>query len=123
MSFYVSIFLRGENVMNYLTRTAAAAVLSTALLVAAVPAQARPVERHQTARPAVSWFDAALSWLSDFMVGAQPAAQTHRSPATKTDTPPPPPTGQTGGSGFGGMHPMCSPLIDPNGHCGGGTGG
>jgi|SRR4051794_28423385 len=106
--------------MNHLHRTAAAAILSTALLVAAVPAQARPVERHQAARPAVSWFDAALSWLSDFMAGAQPAAQPHRSPAMKTTLPI---GGSPGGWETGGIRPMCSPNVDPLGHCGGGTGG
>lgn len=106
--------------MSYIPRTAVAAILSTALLVAAVPAQARSTERHQAAKPAVSWFDAALSWLSDFVVGTQHSAQTRPSPTVKTTYP----IGGVGGTGTGGMHPMCSPNVDPLGHCGGGgTGG
>lgn len=101
--------------MKVFPRSLAVGALSAALLIAAVPAaQARSLDRHIVSQPA-SWFDAALAWLSQQLVGA---AQTPapRTPQTKSITVSKPPA-----------QPMTSSCIDPNGlpkPCGGaGTGG
>lgn len=102
--------------MKLYPRIAAVGVLSAALLIAATPAaQARSFDRHLVSQPA-SWFDAALTWLSDQLVGA-PQAQSSRSPhnkATGIPTTPIPGHGAT---------PMNGSCLDPNGvprPCGGG---
>jgi len=99
--------------MKLYPRSLAVGVLSAALLIAAAPAaQARSFDRHIVSQPG-SWFDAALSWLSEQLVGTPPAA--HR-PQTKSITVSKPPA-----------QPMTSSCIDPNGlpkPCNGaGTGG
>ena len=101
--------------MKLYPRSLAVGVLSAALLIAAAPAaQARSFERPLVPQPA-SWFDAALSWLSDQLVGA-PHATAARAQQTKYITVSKPPA-----------QPMTSSCIDPNGlpkPCGGaGTGG
>ncbi|HEY0512985.1 MAG TPA: hypothetical protein VGH73_13835 [Thermoanaerobaculia bacterium] len=104
--------------MNRIPRTVVAAALSAVLLAAAVPAaQARTLDRHQAVQPAAGWFDAALAWLGDLLVG--PAQQGRQSPATKAFV-----SGPIGGGG--GAVPMTGVCIDPWGHsapCAGGTGG
>jgi hypothetical protein len=101
--------------MKLYPRSLAVGVLSAALLIAAAPAaQARSFDRHIVSQP-TSWFDAALSWLSEQLVAA-PHAPAARSPQTKS-IPVSKPLPQ----------PMTSSCIDPNGQpkpCGGtGTGG
>ena len=96
-------------------RSLAVGVLSAALLIAAAPAaQARSFDRHLVSQPA-SWFDAALSWLSEQLVGA-PHAPAARAPRTKSIPVSRPPA-----------QPMTGSCIDPMGQpkpCGGaGTGG
>lgn len=104
--------------MKSISRITAAAALSAALLIAAVPAaQARTLDRHPSAQPAVGWFDATLTWLTDVLVGA-PQGQA-RSPQMKTTGIPVPPPG-------GYAVPMTGSCIDPNGNpkpCGGGGAG
>lgn len=96
-------------------RSLAVGVLSAALLIAAVPAaQARSFHPHPVPQP-VSWFDAALSWLSAQLAGA-PQAPAARAPQTKSiSISKPNPV------------PLTSSCIDPNGvpkPCNGaGTGG
>jgi hypothetical protein len=110
-------FWRGENVMNRISRTTAAAALSAALLIAAVPAvQARTLDRHPTSQPAAGWFDATLTWLADVFAGA-PQGQA-RSPQMKTSSYP------IGSGGY--AVPMTGSCIDPWGNatpCAGGGGG
>src|SRR3978361_657962 len=114
------LFLERRNVMKLYPRIAAVGVLSAALLIAAAPAaQARSFDRHLVSQPG-SWFDAALTWLSEQLVGA-PQAPAARSPHEKTTgilTPPLP--------GHGAV-PMTGSCLDPNGvpkPCGtGGVGG
>lgn len=104
--------------MKLYPRIAAVGVLSAALLIAAAPAaQARSFDRHLVSQPG-SWFDAALTWLSEQLVGA-PQAQS-RSPHNKT-------TGILTTPGGHGAVPMNGSCLDPNGAprpCGGtGVGG
>ena len=107
--------------MTRISRTVSAVALSAALLIAVSPAaQARTSERHQAAKPAVSWFDAALAWISDVLVGAPHVSP--RSTETKIYT-----SGPVSG-GTGGAVPMTGACIDPNGKpvpcgTGGGAGG
>lgn len=107
--------------MKLYPRSLAVGVLSAALLIAAVPAaQARSFDRHVVSHP-VSWFDAALGWVSGQLVGI-PQAQS-RSPQDKA-------TGilTTPGPGHGAT-PMTGSCLDPNGQpkpcpgVGGGGGG
>ncbi len=104
--------------MKSISRTTAAAALSAALLIAAVPAaQARTLDRHLSNQPAAGWFDATLTWLTDVLVGA-PQGQA-RSPQMKTTGVPLPPPG-------GHAVPMTGACIDPWGNpkpCAGGGGG
>jgi len=89
--------------MKLYPRSLAVGVLSATLLIAAVPAaQARSLDRHFVPQP-VSWFDAALSWLSQQLVGA-PQAPAARSPQTKYI-----PVGKPL------PQPMTGSCIDPNG--------
>jgi hypothetical protein len=91
--------------MKLYPRSLAVGVLSATLLIAAVPAaQARSLDRHLVSQPG-SWFDAALSWLSQQLVGA-PQAPAARSPQTKYIPVSRPPVGP---------QPMTSSCIDPNG--------
>jgi hypothetical protein len=102
--------------MNRIPRTAAALVLTAALLAAATPAaQARTLASPQSPSLSGSWFDAALVWLGAFGDGAPQAALAHRAPAMKsTGIPPGPPPD---GPGLG-PHPNAGSTLDPNGgHC------
>jgi hypothetical protein len=105
--------------MNRISRTASAVVLSVALLIATVSvAQARPLQTQQAVKPAASWLDAAVAWLSELIVGSSQA-----------------PSGNTGNiemkiltsGSIGTAVPMTGVCIDPNGNtvpCGtGGAGG
>ena len=101
--------------MKLYPRSLAVGVLSAALLIAAAPAaQARSLDRHIVSQHA-SWFDAALSWLSEQLVGAAqaPAARAPQTKYVPVSKPLP--------------QPMTGSCIDPNGlpkPCGGaGTGG
>jgi hypothetical protein len=102
--------------MKSISRTTAAAVLSAALLIAAVPSvQARTLDRHPSTQPAAGWFDATLTWLADVLVGA-PQGQA-RSPQMKTTSVP------IGSGGY--AVPMTGACIDPWGNpkpCSGGAG-
>ncbi|HEV2846543.1 MAG TPA: hypothetical protein VG477_16935 [Thermoanaerobaculia bacterium] len=91
--------------MNRLTRIFAAALLSAAMLVVLTPAaQARPLGKPQPGLAVDgSWFDAALSWLTQLLGAPQPPAA--RNAREKDGTVP------TGGGG-GGFTGSC---IDPNG--------
>ena len=94
--------------MTRISRTVSAVVLSAALLIAVSPAaQARTPERHQAPRPAVGWFDMALAWLGDFVVGAPKGAQDFTKSTTYTTYP------ISGGTGMN--SPMTSSGLDPNG--------
>ena len=103
--------------MKLYPRSLAVGVLSATLLIAAVPAaQARSLDRHLVSQPG-SWFDAALSWLSQQLVGAPqaPAARSPQNKATGIPTTPGPGHGAT---------PMNGSCLDPNGvprPCGGGA--
>ena len=100
--------------MTRISRTVSAAVLSTALLVsAASAAQPRTSARQHLAKPAVSWFDAALAWLGDLLIGPAQQRETQPSPVTKSNTYSTDPNG----TGFGGAQTMCGSIIDPNGSC------
>jgi hypothetical protein len=104
--------------MKLYPRIIAVGVLSAALLIAAVPAQARSLDRHLVSQPG-SWFDAALSWLSVQLVGApQARSRSPHDKATGVLTTPVPGHGAT---------PMNGSCLDPNGAprpCGGtGVGG
>jgi hypothetical protein len=112
--FYLFLFER-RVVMNRISRTVSAVVISTAMLVAVSPAaQARTPERHQAAKPAVTWLDMALAWLGDVLIGPAQPRETQKSPAMKTNTLP---TGASGSGGVGGVTTMCSSMVDPNGIC------
>jgi hypothetical protein len=100
--------LERRNVMKVYPRIAAVGVLSAALLIAAAPAaQARSLNRHLVTQP-VSWFDAALAWVSDQLVGA-PHEPSRSLQEKATGIP------VTKPSGPGGATPMTGGLIDPNG--------
>lgn len=89
--------------MKLYSRSLAVGVVSAALLIAAAPAaQARPFDRHLVSHPA-SWFDAALTWLSDQLVGAAhaPAARAPQTKLIPVSKPLP--------------QPMTGSCIDPNG--------
>ncbi len=89
--------------MKLYPRSLAVGVVSAALLIAAVPAaQARSFDRHIVSQPA-SWFDAALAWVSEQLVGT-PQAPAARGPQTKYITVSKPPA-----------QPLTSSCIDPNG--------
>jgi hypothetical protein len=97
--------------MNRIPRTAAALVLTAALLGAAAPAaQARTLANPQSPSLSGSWFDTALAWVSTFGAGA-PQAAPHRAPAMKSGLPP-----GTLPPGLG-VHPMTGSGLNPNGHC------
>jgi hypothetical protein len=115
----ICIYLRGDNVMNRIPRTAGTLVLTAALLSAAVPAaQARTLAKPQAPSVSGSLFGAALALLGDLGFGTPSAARTHPAPLMKSDPVAPPPLVP------GLMRPMCGSVIDPSGHCGGGgTGG
>lgn len=93
--------------MNRISSTAVTVALAATLLVAAAPAaQARSHARPQPVAAVVAggWFDAALSWLGGFFVGA-PHGQAVRSTEKGTVYPIPVPPRQ----------PMTGSCIDPNG--------
>jgi len=99
--------------MNRISSTAVTAALAATLLVATAPAaQARNLAKPQPTASVVAGglFDAAMSWLGSFFVGA-PQRQTARSTEKLTYIPIPFPGGI--------LRPMTCSTIDPNGACGG----
>ena len=95
--------------MNRISSTVVTAALAATLLVATAPAaQARNLAKPQPTASVVTsgLFDAAMSWLGSFFVGA-PQRQTARSTEKVTVYPIPisiPP-----------LRPMTGSCIDPNG--------
>jgi hypothetical protein len=95
--------------MNRISSTTVTVALAATLLVAAAPAaQARGNARPQPVAAVIAggWFDAALSWLGGFFVGA-PHGQAARSTEKVTTYPTPIPIPP--------MKPMTGSCIDPNG--------
>lgn len=91
---------------RFMSRSAAITVVAFMLVLVAVPAaHARPLDAgSQVSAP--SWLDAALSWLSQVVLGNQPAPQD-QAPAHVTAA-----DGTLPGSL---MHPLTGSCIDPEG--------
>jgi hypothetical protein len=106
--------------MSRIPRICLVVVLSFVLLAATVPAvHARTLAKPQSSNSIIgSWIDATVVWMTSFGIGTSQAAPAPHKPRMKTGTIP---LSGFGGSGTGGVRPMCSAALDPNG-CSG-TGG